>query len=361
MQFIEILESRRLFTVLNGDTNFNNVIDGDDYAAIDAGYSAQASTYFEGDFDYNRRIDADDYFVIDANYGKTIFDKVGVRHPELITTTRIKVNQTDPPNDLNVYGAMTIENIHFIDCNINFYTNATVIVKNCTFIKHPVPFYTAPGYHPHVIVQDCDISWATPEANGEPLREGSPCAAGYGISFYRNYIHASRNSDFAFQMQDAVYEGNYFTDIGTSPDGAAREQGPHIDFFQWSGFDPVSFNIDIHDNYFDLAYGNTPLAHVNAILFSVDATDIRFERNWIKGGDGYQMYLAAPATNVHVNDNTFMHWGYAPVLYRPGGLNGTTWRDVLEFSHNSVLRDGTIQPFEVPPGANSDLFVRGEN
>jgi hypothetical protein len=53
-----------------GDTDLDGTIDGDDFARIDAGYSAGGNDYAEGDFDYNGRVDADDYFIIDANYNK---------------------------------------------------------------------------------------------------------------------------------------------------------------------------------------------------------------------------------------------------------------------------------------------------
>ncbi len=53
-----------------GDANLDGIINGDDYFAIDAGFSAQSSGYAQGDFDYNGRIDADDYFAIDSHYGK---------------------------------------------------------------------------------------------------------------------------------------------------------------------------------------------------------------------------------------------------------------------------------------------------
>jgi autotransporter-associated beta strand protein len=53
-----------------GDANLDEVIDGDDFAAIDAGFSAAATLYGDGDFNYSANIDADDYFLIDSNYNK---------------------------------------------------------------------------------------------------------------------------------------------------------------------------------------------------------------------------------------------------------------------------------------------------
>jgi fibronectin-binding autotransporter adhesin len=53
----------------NGDMDLNGEIDGDDFARIDAGYSAGLTEYAKGDLNYSGNIDADDYFIIDKNYG----------------------------------------------------------------------------------------------------------------------------------------------------------------------------------------------------------------------------------------------------------------------------------------------------
>jgi hypothetical protein len=58
-----------------GDGNLDGLIDGDDYTAIDAGFSAQlvnplSVSYHDGDFNYSGKIDADDYWLIDRNYSK---------------------------------------------------------------------------------------------------------------------------------------------------------------------------------------------------------------------------------------------------------------------------------------------------
>ena len=53
-----------------GDQNLDGDIDGDDYAAIDAGFSVNATTYHEGDFNFSGNVDADDYWLIDRNYGR---------------------------------------------------------------------------------------------------------------------------------------------------------------------------------------------------------------------------------------------------------------------------------------------------
>jgi hypothetical protein len=53
-----------------GDADLNGIIDGDDFARIDSGFSASGTDYADGDFDYSGRVDADDYFIVDANYNK---------------------------------------------------------------------------------------------------------------------------------------------------------------------------------------------------------------------------------------------------------------------------------------------------
>jgi hypothetical protein len=63
-----------LYTYL-GDADLDRAIDGDDYSAIDAGFSAQLSNplgvlYANGDFNLSGKIDADDYWLIDRGYAK---------------------------------------------------------------------------------------------------------------------------------------------------------------------------------------------------------------------------------------------------------------------------------------------------
>jgi hypothetical protein len=62
--------SVRIAYAYAGDANLSGIIDGDDFFAIDQGYSTQTGGYARGDFDYNGRTDADDYFIIDSNYNK---------------------------------------------------------------------------------------------------------------------------------------------------------------------------------------------------------------------------------------------------------------------------------------------------
>jgi hypothetical protein len=54
--------------VLNGDTDLNGVIDGDDYHCIDRGFLLQMPGYRNGDLDYSGGVDADDYFLIDSAF-----------------------------------------------------------------------------------------------------------------------------------------------------------------------------------------------------------------------------------------------------------------------------------------------------
>jgi len=55
-----------------GDADLSGDIDGDDFARIDAGYSALSTGYANGDFNYSGKIDADDYWLIDRNYSRNL-------------------------------------------------------------------------------------------------------------------------------------------------------------------------------------------------------------------------------------------------------------------------------------------------
>ena len=50
-----------------GDANLDGVIDGTDYALIDAGYLSHGTLtgWYDGDFNYDGRVDASDYTLID--------------------------------------------------------------------------------------------------------------------------------------------------------------------------------------------------------------------------------------------------------------------------------------------------------
>jgi autotransporter-associated beta strand protein len=57
-----------------GDATLDGVINGDDYLAIDAGFSGNAGggKFVKGDFDYSGTVDADDYWLIDRNYSRNL-------------------------------------------------------------------------------------------------------------------------------------------------------------------------------------------------------------------------------------------------------------------------------------------------
>jgi autotransporter-associated beta strand protein len=55
-----------------GDATLDGLINGDDFAAIDAGYSAQLTNYSNGDFNFSGGINADDYWLIDRNYSRNL-------------------------------------------------------------------------------------------------------------------------------------------------------------------------------------------------------------------------------------------------------------------------------------------------
>jgi hypothetical protein len=51
-----------------GDSDFNGVVDGDDYARADNGFNLALTDWFAGDFDLNGLIDGDDYSLLDAAF-----------------------------------------------------------------------------------------------------------------------------------------------------------------------------------------------------------------------------------------------------------------------------------------------------
>ena len=51
-----------------GDCDLNGLVDNDDYALIDAGFSASSGKWFLGDLDYTGVVDNDDYALIDAGF-----------------------------------------------------------------------------------------------------------------------------------------------------------------------------------------------------------------------------------------------------------------------------------------------------
>lgn len=51
-----------------GDTNFNGIVNFDDYARIANGFNNHGSDWFHGDFDYNGVVNFDDYALIDLAF-----------------------------------------------------------------------------------------------------------------------------------------------------------------------------------------------------------------------------------------------------------------------------------------------------
>ena len=51
-----------------GDTDFNGLINFDDYSRTDGGFNSNGSDWFHGDFDYNGIVNFDDYALIDAAF-----------------------------------------------------------------------------------------------------------------------------------------------------------------------------------------------------------------------------------------------------------------------------------------------------
>jgi hypothetical protein len=66
-----------------GDANLSGTIDGDDFFAIDGGYSTRNNVspllgFSNGDFDYNGVVNVDDYWLIDRSYGRQNLSPGGV-------------------------------------------------------------------------------------------------------------------------------------------------------------------------------------------------------------------------------------------------------------------------------------------
>ena len=51
-----------------GDTDFNGIVNFDDYSRTDAGFNSGASDWFHGDFDGNGLVNFDDYSLIDLAF-----------------------------------------------------------------------------------------------------------------------------------------------------------------------------------------------------------------------------------------------------------------------------------------------------
>jgi hypothetical protein len=51
-----------------GDTDFNGIVNFDDYARVDAGFNNSRSGWINGDFDFNGVVNFDDYALIDLGF-----------------------------------------------------------------------------------------------------------------------------------------------------------------------------------------------------------------------------------------------------------------------------------------------------
>jgi hypothetical protein len=51
-----------------GDTDFNGIVDFDDYSRIDAGFNQHRTGWLNGDFDGNGQVDFNDYSLIDRAF-----------------------------------------------------------------------------------------------------------------------------------------------------------------------------------------------------------------------------------------------------------------------------------------------------
>jgi hypothetical protein len=51
-----------------GDTDFNGLVNFDDYARVDNGFNNNRSGWLNGDFDYNGIVNFDDYSLIDQSF-----------------------------------------------------------------------------------------------------------------------------------------------------------------------------------------------------------------------------------------------------------------------------------------------------
>jgi hypothetical protein len=77
-----------------GDTDFNGVVDFDDYVRLDAGFNGGLSGWLNGDFDLNGVIDFDDYVLIDAAFNGQSGPLTGIPEPAAgsLVTLFIAVN-----------------------------------------------------------------------------------------------------------------------------------------------------------------------------------------------------------------------------------------------------------------------------
>ena len=61
-----------LKTTYYGDTDFNGIVNFDDYSRTDAGFNSSRTGWFNGDFDMNDSVNFDDYSLIDLAFNTQV-------------------------------------------------------------------------------------------------------------------------------------------------------------------------------------------------------------------------------------------------------------------------------------------------
>jgi hypothetical protein len=259
-------------------------------------------------------------------YSRPSAATTGLSNPSLLTARSTTLTTTSD--------GQVIENLDFTGGAGILVLNNNVIIRNCR-ISGIISAGGEGAARTNVRAEDCEFFGT--DTGG----------LGRGVSLYRCYVHGLRDSDFWRNPGDCTWEGNYFTDVyATGPT-------PHIDIIQWYWSNPAqrvsAANLTVRGNYWNIDNTYPYANQFNAILFNdMDMTNITWEDNWMKSG-GYVIRNHVNSATVQINNNIFEGWGWGPMLQRNG------YSDV-GFSGNQVLRNGTLQPFEKPPGANSDLF-----
>jgi hypothetical protein len=240
-----------------------------------------------------------------------------------------------------------IENRHFTG-RVNV-AHANVTFRNCKFDSDLWSTDANGDHSPSVVntgslVVDCEFDTAG--------------FMGRGVSFTRCYFHSYRDTDVMRNVTDATFTSCYVEDwYATGTDA-------HMDFLQYRwgdwGVAPVSqLNLVFRGNYWNLNMGYAYQNQQNAVLWIADDSsgglmaNVTIEHNWFKSG-GYPIRLFAKNdASIQVNHNVWEASGFLPILV--GTRPGQGYSDI-GFTGNRVWRDGTLQPFEKPGGANGDLF-----
>jgi hypothetical protein len=270
-------------------------------------------------------------------YAKPSASSTGLSNPALLTRQTATLTTTAD--------GQVIENLDFVGCGVQI-RHANVIIRNCRFTGGFVRTDDVDALRPGCVVRDCEFVG---------------CGGyGRGVSLYRNYVHGIRDNDFWRNPADCTWEGNYFTDW------YATSNQPHMDAAQWYWIsdtaDKYALNFVVRGNYWDLDANYAYANQMNAVLFVQGnagtelVTNVTIEYNWFKSG-GYVIRLhAKDDASIQINYNIWEDWGWGPILgssTRPGqGIAN------IGFTGNQIWRNGTLQPFEKPGGANGDLFLR---